>query len=217
MDQNNNQQDLEQSHGSFSEIQIGGGSFVEVTVSSDSSDKDTKEQTAGNQSAQQTPSQPQPKAPNDAVKDVLDTGDKDQQEPLPARRSKGSKGSKMSSEEIVDRFNGFVAQRQKVVFSIDESRVDLAPPQLRASLNTLIKRIKRWANRNPSNGSLEALQVLAERLDEYLELQVNRDDPHYDSHCRDLLAIVYQNTIEAQRLVSTLQESARPRPLDEID
>lgn len=216
MDQSNNPQEFEQSHGSFSEIQIGGGSFVEVTVSSDSSDRDAKEQIVTSQAKQQVPqlAQAQLYHSNPVSKSAPEVEAKSSQY---SNSDKKVRNPKMSKEEIGNKFNGFVAQRRKVVFSIDESRVNLAPPQLRAPLNTLIRKVKRWANRNPSNGSLEALQVLAERLDEYLELQVSRDDPQYDSHCRDLLAIIYQNTIEAQRLVSTLRESARPRPLDEID
>lgn len=118
---------------------------------------------------------------------------------------------------INEKFKKFIKSKQKVVLSLDESRVALLPPQLRQPIQNIITKIKRWAARNPSGSSLSALQILAERLDEFLELQHQRETRDYEAQCRDLLSMIYQNTIEAQRMARKLKEAATPRSLDEYE
>ena len=126
-----------------------------------------------------------------------------------------SRASTKSESSIADKFNQFMREREQGITTIDESRVELAPPTLRPTLLTLIKNIKRWSARNPTGASLNALQILVERLDEYLELQTRRDDPNYEEQCRGLLGMIYKNTSQAQRLARDLKDAAAPRPIDE--
>lgn len=118
---------------------------------------------------------------------------------------------------IDEKFKKFIKAKQKVVLSLDESRVGLLPPQLRQPIQNIITKIKRWAARNPSGSALSALQILAERLDEFLELQHHRETRDYEAQCRDLLSMIYQNTIEAQRMARKLKQAAAPRSLDEYE
>ena len=117
-----------------------------------------------------------------------------------------------------DRFNEFMEEKKpKCVLHLDESRVNLLPAQLRTPIQIIITKIKRWAARNPTGAPLSALQILAERLDEFLELQERRNERDYENRCKDLLSIIYRNTIEAQRLSQQLREQATPKGLDEYE
>lgn len=129
----------------------------------------------------------------------------------------------INSSDFVDpnglssKFQKFLAEKQQCVLQLDESRVQYVPPTLRAPINTIITKLKRWTLRNPTGASLSALQILAERLDEFLDLQTQRDNSDYEARCRDLLSMIYQNTIEAQRLARKLKDAATPRSLDEYE
>ena len=140
--------------------------------------------------------------------------EEEEEEYISPRKSR-SKSSRSKESSIAEKFSQFIQNREEVSISIDESKVEFAPPALRTTLNTLIKNVKRWAARNPTGASLEALQILAERLDEFLELQTRRDDPEYDEKARELLNMIYKNTSQAQRLARNLKDAAVPRPVDE--
>lgn len=117
-----------------------------------------------------------------------------------------------------EKFQQFMEEKKhKCVLYLDESRVNLLPAQLRPPIQKIINTIKRLTARNPTGAPLSALQILAERLDEFLELQNHRADRDYDLRCRDLLSIIYRNTIEAQRLSRQLRDAAAPRSLDEYE
>lgn len=122
-----------------------------------------------------------------------------------------------SGNSLGDKFKDFLREKQRVVLDLDEKRVSLLPAPLRQPIQNIIAKIKRWASRNPTGASLGALQVLADRLDEFLELQQHREDHDYEAQCRDLLTIIYQNTIEAQRMSRKLKDAAIPRALDEYE
>ncbi|OHT16962.1 hypothetical protein TRFO_41429 [Tritrichomonas foetus] len=132
---------------------------------------------------------------------------------------------KFNSENLPDddnilrqKFQQFIEEKkQKCVLMLDEGRVGLLPSQLRQPIQNIINQVKRWVNRNPTGASLSALQILAERLDEFLELQEHREDRNYEARCRDLLSMIYRNTIEAQRLARQLRDAATPRSLDEYE
>lgn len=117
-----------------------------------------------------------------------------------------------------EKFQQFMEEKKhKCVLYLDESRVNLLPAPLRPPIQKIINTIKRLTARNPTGAPLSALQILAERLDEFLELQNHRADRDYDLRCRDLLSIIYRNTIEAQRLSRQLRDAAAPRSLDEYE
>lgn len=116
------------------------------------------------------------------------------------------------------KFQQFMEQKkQKCVLYLDEGRVNLLPAPLRQPIQNIINTVKRLTARNPTGAPLSALQILAERLDEFLELQEHRSDRDYELRCRDLLSIIYRNTIEAQRLSRQLRDAAAPRSLDEYE
>lgn len=117
-----------------------------------------------------------------------------------------------------EKFQQFMEEKkQKCVLYLDEGRVNLLPAPLRPPIQNIINTVKRLTARNPTGAPLSALQILAERLDEFLELQKHRTDRDYDLRCRDLLSIIYRNTIEAQRLSRQLRDAAAPRSLDEYE
>ena len=120
----------------------------------------------------------------------------------------------LNNINIVEKFKKFT--KKKVNFMIDESLLELAPPQSKPILQTLIKNVKKWMKRNPTDEALFALEILIKRIQEFLELQTRRDDPEYEELCRDLLSLIYKNTVEAQRLSRKLKEEAQPRSIDEF-
>lgn len=197
--------DPDPAHQSFSDIQIGGGSYVDVPISSDSEDEG-KQQDA-------------PILIQEPVQEKQTINENEnrefEEEDLPESDEEVSPQTK-ESKEIVSKFQKYLNQAKKTsTINIDVSRVELAPPNIRKGLYQIIKNVERLSKRNPTNASLSALQVLVERLDEFLEMQTRREDPNYDQMCIYLLNVIYRNTVEAQRLSRSLRDAAKPRPLDE--
>jgi hypothetical protein len=122
-----------------------------------------------------------------------------------------------SDQSLGDRFEKFMKAKHHVHIEIDIGRIDLLPPQLRQPITNLVTKITRWAARNPSGPALTALQDLADRLNDFLELQLHREDHDYELRCRDLLKHIYQNTLETQRVNRELKDAAIPRSLDEYE
>jgi hypothetical protein len=122
-----------------------------------------------------------------------------------------------SDHSLGERFERFVKEKHDVRIEIEMSRIDLAPPMLRQPLTNIVTKIKRWAARNPSGPALTSLQDLADRLNDLLELQLHREDHDYELRCRDLLRVIYQNTLETQRVTRQLKDASIPRALDEYD
>jgi hypothetical protein len=133
----------------------------------------------------------------------------------PDHESDGGVHVDASDRNIGDQFERFIRDRHQVRIEIAADRVDQLPPQLRQPITNIITKIRRWALRNPSGPALSGLQDLADRLNEFLELQTRRNDHDYEARCRDLLRAIYQNTLETQRVTRELKDAAIPRGLDE--
>lgn len=118
---------------------------------------------------------------------------------------------------LTDQYEEF-QQSQKptqVTLKINESDINLLPPTLRKPIRNLIKTLKRWLDREPSDEVLHQIHILLTLLNEFLELQHYRSDKNYDSNCTELLKQILQKNIEAQRLSRVLRSASEPRSLDE--
>jgi hypothetical protein len=114
-------------------------------------------------------------------------------------------------------FEQFLQQKQKGAIQIDEAKADLLPAKLRSPIKNVIAKINRWSLRNPTGPALIALRDLADRLNDFFDLQARRDDYDYEPRCRDLLRMIYQDTIETQKMTRRLKDAAIPRALAEYD
>jgi len=126
--------------------------------------------------------------------------------PNEEHNSKQNENIPVNSQEIVKKFQEFASR--KMGFAIDEGLLVYAPPTIRPPIEKIIKNIKKWSKRNPTDETMVALNILVKRVNEFLELQQKRDEPEYDSQCRNLLTLIYNNTVEAQRLARSLKDSA---------
>ncbi|KAH0792760.1 hypothetical protein GPJ56_003383 [Histomonas meleagridis] len=130
-----------------------------------------------------------------------------------------SHSSKSEEEVIIDDISttSSITQQKEILIAIDDPRINLLPAKLREPIRNIIKKINRWAKRNQTGVSFSALEILYEKVDEFLELQKIREDSDYELQCRNLLSLIYQNTIETQRIVRKLRDEATPRSLDEYE
>jgi hypothetical protein len=171
------------------------------------------------------PTSPPPPSPAAPVSDSGLDGDQEYYVPVqvssdtaedhPDHDSDGGVHVDESERNIGDKFESFIKNKRQVRIELAIDRVDLLPPQLRQPITNIITKIRRWALRNPSGPALSGLQDLADRLNEFLELQTRRNDHDYEVRCRDLLRAIYQDTLETQRVTRELKDAAIPRGLDE--
>lgn len=200
--------DGDENHDSSVVSLLGGNSFSPVEISPETSD--IKEEANKHKSITKH---------EDEDDDDIPNSDMNRSEGFPDSASKFSKStvsnSSKKSRDLAEKFDQFLQKKQHIELDFDESRIDLAPSPLRPALLNILKTVKRLAARNPTGASLAALQILIERFDEFLELQLRRDDPTYEDQCRVLLGYIYKNTSEAMRLSRKLKDEAHPRPIDE--
>lgn len=191
---------------------LGGNSFSPVEISPETSEReDEPDKHKGDSNVHNE---------SNINNDEIQNSERDRSEGFADSDSKFAKSitsvsSSKKSKDIAERFDQFLQKKEHIDLDFDESRIDLAPSPLRPSLQNMLKTIKRLAARNPTGASLAALQILIERFDEFLELQLRRDDPTYEDQCRILLGYIYKNTSEAMRLSRKLKDAAHPRPVDE--